>query len=186
MTVNNIQDENQRLRTRLSSLLASKSEDAPQVPTDVEAAGHSNPGGIDYANLAKLQSELASAKATLLEREMELARVQGEEPTGDNDDVRRLLLTHATSLQTAQSEVKVLHSAISHIRMERDNLARQRDILTREVEARRSLQDATNGSPPTSATATGVERALLELRGLVDNTIKSWEQVSARGGGVDY
>lgn len=177
MTVNNIQEENNRLRARLSTLLANKSTDTTQAQQDEDAPPS---GGIDYANLVKLQAELASAKATLLERELELARQQEKDGQGgDNTELRQVLLTHTTSLHAVQSEVKTLHMLIAHLRTERDNLSRQRDTLAREIEARRTLRN-TAGETPTPALnsrASGSERALLELRGIVDGAIKSWEQV---------
>lgn len=174
MTVNNIQDENNRLRARLSALLASKSAEQPPALGEPESTAGTS---VDYTHLGKLQAELASARSTLLDREMELTRIQGG---GDEDSerLRRDVAQQAVALQSTQAEVKTLHSLIKQLRSERDNLARQKDVLAREVEARRVLRDSSGETPSlsTNARAAGVERALLELRGLIDGVIRSWDQ----------
>lgn len=176
MTVNNIQDENNRLRARLSTLLASKSAEQPPSSGDQELITGTP---VDYSHLGKLQAELASAKSTLMDREMELSRIQGG---GDEDieKLRRDVAQQNTALQNTQAEVKTLHALIKQLRSERDNLARQKDVLTREIEARRLLRDSSGETPSlsTNARAAGVERALLELRGLIDGVIRSWDQAS--------
>jgi hypothetical protein len=177
MTVNNIQDENHRLRTRLAGLLSTKPGEAAQPGSEVEAAA-SVPTGIDYAALARLQAELAGAKATLLERELELGKAHGGHQTERGDEIRAQLVRSGSDLHALQAEVKALHSVISHMRIERDGLARQRDTLGRELEARRALRDAVGEAPGGQQRAAGVERALLDLRGLVDGVIKTWDQVS--------
>lgn len=176
MTVNNIQDENNRLRARLSALLASRS--AEQLPSTGDQETTIGPS-VDYTHLGKLQAELASAKSTLLDREVELARVQG---AGDEDSerLRRDVAQQNAALQGMQAEVKTLHSLIRQLRSERDSLARQKDILAREIDARRILRESSGeaSSLSTNARAAGVERALLELRGLIDGVIRSWDQAS--------
>lgn len=176
MTVNNIQDENNRLRARLSALLSSKSAEQPPSTTDPDPTTTTS---VDYAHLGKLQAELATAKATLIDREMELTRAQGGGDE-DSDRLRRDVAQQTIALQISQAEVKSLHSLIKQLRSERDNLARQKDIVTREIEARRILRDASGEAPSlsTNARAAGVERALLELRGMIDSVIRSWDQVS--------
>lgn len=164
---------------RLSSLLAVKAEAAPPAP-DAEASIASS--SIDYANLAKLHAELASAKSTLLERELELSRLQSTGgQSGDVDDTRRALLSRTLELQAVQSEVRALHLAINHLRSEHETLARQRELVARELEARKALQGAVQDAPALAAgaRATSIERALLELRGIVDGVIKTWDQVSS-------
>lgn len=176
MTVNNIQDENNRLRARLSALLASKSAEQQPSTGDSELVAGTP---VDYTHLGKLQAELASAKSTLMDREMELTRIQG----GGDEDVERLrrdVAQQNVALQSTQAEVKTLHSLIKQLRTERDSLARQKDVLAREIEARRILRDSSEETPSlsTNARAAGVERALLELRGLIDGVIRSWDQAS--------
>lgn len=186
MTVNNIQDENHRLRSRLSALLAAKVPEPTQPPAEADAVPNAVPGPVitatlDYEGLSKLQAELASAKATLSSKEVELGRLRGElNDSGQADDAQHQLLTHAASLKTSQSEVASLHALINHLRADRDSLARQRDVLSHEISARRALREFVADSPSTtSSRANGVERALLELRGVVDGVVKTWEQVSS-------
>lgn len=175
MTVNNIQDENQRLRSRLAALLASKTDESSEPHDAAEVAA---PAGIDYTTLAKLQTELATAKDTLMQRELELATLQGTSEDDGTDDLRSAYLSSSKTLQNGQYEVKALHSLIGHLRSERDGLARQRDMLSRELEARRALREVAADGTGSNSRAVGVERALLDLRGLVDGVIRNWEQVS--------
>lgn len=178
MTVNNIQEENTRLRARLAALVAVKPDTAPPEG-DVPSISSSS---IDITILSRLQGELAAAKATLLDRELELGRLSSpaaQTPAGA-EETRRTLVSRTAALQEAQSEVRALNTVINELRTEHESLNRRCEVVTRELELRRSLQ----GSPGESASlssansrATGVERTLLELRGLVDGVIKTWEQV---------
>lgn len=192
MTVTNIQDENARLRARLAALLTSKpgEEEAAPAAAPAEAAV---PTSIDFAGLSRLQAELMAAKATLQDRELELGKAseaETDENTNANgggsgsgaDDARAAVLSSGTALAAVQAEVKTLHGLIAHLGRERDALARQRDTLTRELDARRMLKDAfgdvPEGDGQQSGRAAGVERALLDLRSVVDGVIKTWDQVS--------
>ena len=192
--MNNIQKENDQLRQRLAAILASRPQASasastshpPDIDPTLSNAVGSSGTGIDYAYLGKLQSELASAKSTLLERELELARMRGAE-TGDEVDVlRHLLLSHNTTLTSLQAETGTLHSMIDHLRTERDELARQGRVVTRELAGRRALRDAENGMERDVAAQggegriVGVERALLDIRGWMDGAAKTWDQVSWR------
>lgn len=78
-----------------------------------------------------------------------------------------------------KKEVKSLHGIIDGYRVERDDLAKQRVVVQKELEARRSLRDVVDqpGVPGGANGAVGVERALLDMRGWVDNAVKVWEQV---------
>ncbi|CAK9782271.1 hypothetical protein CC85DRAFT_282286 [Cutaneotrichosporon oleaginosum] len=176
MTVNNIQEENNRLRSRLAALVAVK----PDTQPDQETAGSAS-FNIDVTAVSRLQGELAAAKATLLERELELGRVSSpttQASTG-SDETRRVLASRTAALQEAQAEVRALNAVINELRTEHESLIRRRDVVTRELELRRSLQDTPGESAALSPSrASGVERTLLELRGLVDGVIKTWEQTS--------
>jgi chromosome segregation ATPase len=183
MTVNNIQDENNRLRARLAALVAVKPD---TVQPDGDAANVSS-SSIDISTLSRLQGELAAAKATLLERELELGRMgsPATQTPADTDDTRHTLVSRTSALQEAQSEVRALNTVINELRTEHESLNRRRDVVTRELELRRSLQGSPGESAalsPANSRASGVERTLLELRGLVDGVIKTWEQVRTSPG----
>ncbi|KAL1409681.1 hypothetical protein Q8F55_003677 [Vanrija albida] len=183
MTVNNIQDENHRLRSRLSALLAAKVPEATQPSAEAEAPVATAPlitATLDYEGLSKLQTELASAKTTLSSKEIELGRLRGEvNDSGQGDEAQHQLVAQTASLKASQAEVASLHSLIGHLRADRDSLARQCDVLSHEISARRALREFVADAPSTtSSRANGVERALLELRGLVDGVVKTWEQSS--------
>ena len=185
MTVNNIQEENITLRARLSRLLAAQTTPGPrdlatsinpQTPTT--SAGTGTGTGVDYVYLSRLQSELSSAKSTLLELELELAGLRGAENSNDVDVARHLLLSHHTTLSSLQAEANSLETVIGHLRNERDELAKQTEVVGRELEARKALRGAGEGAEEEqAANAVGVERALLDIRGWVDLAVKNWEQV---------
>ncbi|BEI94942.1 uncharacterized protein CcaverHIS019_0705230 [Cutaneotrichosporon cavernicola] len=177
MTVNNIQEENNRLRARLAALVSVKPDATPPDAVSVSSSS------IDVATISRLQGELAACKATLLDRELELGHLNT--PAADiqagADETRRTLVSRTATLQEAQSEVRALNTVINELRTEHDNLNRRREIVTRELELRRSLQGSPGEATALSADhsrASGVERTLLELRGLVDGVIKTWEQSS--------
>ncbi|GMK59953.1 hypothetical protein CspeluHIS016_0901700 [Cutaneotrichosporon spelunceum] len=186
MTVNNIQEENNRLRARLATLVAVKPE---ATPSDGDATSVSS-SSIDVTTISRLQGELAAAKTTLLERDLELGRLNNpaSHVHAGVDETRGTLVTRTAALQEAQSEVRALHAVINELRTEHDNLSRRREVVTRELELRRSLQGSSGETatlPADSARASGVERTLLELRGLVDGIIKTWEQSSMIPGRPD-
>lgn len=180
MTVNNIQEENNRLRARLSSLVAVKPEAVPKFDGG-EGAPSSSSSHIDFAALTRLQVELSAAKATLLERELELGRLINldQNQLDDVDETRRTLVARSAALQVAQSEVRALNSVINELRTEHELLNRRHEVVSRELDVRRSLHDSSADSSPlsTASRANGVERTLLELRSLIDGVIKTWEQV---------
>lgn len=179
MTVNNIQEENNRLRARLSSLVTVKPE-AAQVADNGDASNNPSSSSIDISALARLQGELSAAKATLLERELELGRL-GNSAASQNgiDETRRTLMSRTAALQATQAEVRALNTVINELRTEHESLNRRREVVSRELEVRRSLQASPGDASAISAASrsSGVERTLLELRGLVDGIIKTWEQV---------
>ncbi|BEI87171.1 hypothetical protein CcaverHIS002_0705170 [Cutaneotrichosporon cavernicola] len=171
-----VEEENNRLRARLAALVSVKPDATPPDAVSVSSSS------IDVATISRLQGELAACKATLLDRELELGHLNT--PAADiqagADETRRTLVSRTATLQEAQSEVRALNTVINELRTEHDNLNRRREIVTRELELRRSLQGSPGEATALSADhsrASGVERTLLELRGLVDGVIKTWEQV---------
>lgn len=181
--MNNIQEENNRLRARLSSLVSVKPEAAQKVDSG-DAAPTTSSSHIDFAALTRLQVELSAAKATLLERELELSRLSSVDQVQSDgiDETRRTLVARSTALQAAQSEVRALNTVINELRTEHELLNRRHEVVSRELDVRRSLNDSSAESSPlsTATRANGVERTLLELRSLIDGVIKTWEQVSGR------
>jgi chromosome segregation ATPase len=165
LTVTNISDENQRLRNHLSALLAQQRQALPIVQPQTETSN-----GVDYANLARLQAELQAAKVVLLEKEANLD-AKGSDP------LRKQLIASNETLNALQAEVKSLYAVVEHLRLERETLARQNEMVLREIEGRRAVRDAVDDVG--SGRSVGVERALLDVRGVVDAVVKSWGQVSS-------
>lgn len=154
---------------------------------------------IDYTYLGKLQEDLKAAKSTLLQKELELARLKSGSNDGhpitpgeatQNDALRQQLLAHSTSLVSLQSESSALSSLVNHLKSERDGLSKQREVLGKEIEARKAIQSVEGGGDPLSmdqngqespaGNGLGVERALLDMRGWMDQAIKAWDEVSFR------
>ncbi len=182
--------ENEQLRKKLTTLLANRpngsssyTNDPLLDPTLAQPARQAGTG-IDYAYLSKLQTELSSNKATLLEKEVELARLKGVDTNPELDALRQTLLGHNTQLTTLEAEAKSLESTISHLRSERDELAKQRATIQREVDMRRALK--ATGLPEQIheqhgeklAVETGDDRGLMDVSWMEVAT-KGWDQVSS-------
>lgn len=180
--MSNIQEENNRLRARLSSLISVKPEAVPTVDGGDGSASNAPSSSIDIATLARLQGELSAAKTTLLDRELELGRIvnsASQPQLSSTDETRRTLMSRTAALQAAQSEVRALNTVVNELRTEHESLNRRREVVSRELDVRRSLNDSPGDAAAisTASRASGIERTLLELRGLVDSVIKTWEQV---------
>ncbi|KAL7423978.1 hypothetical protein Q5752_001563 [Cryptotrichosporon argae] len=186
MTVNNIQDENAALRARLSALLGQKpAADAAAPGGSAHAHAHAAPAGhaarpitVDYAALGQLQAELAAARSALLARELERAGGSGDGDVSGDEETRAALVNETGRLEAARTEVRALHAVVAALKGERDGLARQRDVLARELDARRAVRAAVDDGRTDSVQGLGAERALLEIRALLDGAIKSWDQTN--------
>jgi hypothetical protein len=146
--------------------------------------------GIDYTYLGKIQSEITASKTLLLKRQLELARLKagsGEQsaPSADLDVERHLLLSSHAQLAFLQAESDALAVVTDHIRKERSDLARQREMVVKELAARRGHREVTDapngegqGDDLEPGRSSGADKTLMEIRGWVDAAVKSWEQVS--------
>lgn len=161
----------------------------------------SHPGGadlnIDYTYLAKMQEDLKAAKTILLGKELELDRLKRERAGESVDDIdmattvsalpddplRQRLLSHTTSLTSLQAEQNALNSLMEHLRTERDGIVKQREVLGREIEARkaiRALEPETAGTDGMEAfEGDGIDQdGLGDVRGWMDQAIRTWDDVS--------
>ncbi|KAK4684328.1 hypothetical protein P7C73_g5854, partial [Tremellales sp. Uapishka_1] len=174
LTVANIQEENNRLKAHLATLLVSKQPTSSQSPRPATDAD-----GIDYTSLGKLQAELKVAKERLLMRELQLASLSAN-PGEAGTEQRKELMEKEAVLGKMGGEARSLLAVIEHLREEKQALGLRRKIVERELEARRTLggmvdQAVLDGG---EKRALGVERALLDLRGWIDGAVKNWEQTS--------
>ncbi|WVR03521.1 hypothetical protein IAU60_000513 [Kwoniella sp. DSM 27419] len=154
-----MQEENARLRARLSTLLAARS---PRATSPVALAepiidpfiSHAmvpsatnqtvSGSGIDYAYISKLQTELTNVKSTLLDRTLELARVKGQ-PVAVSEEVdhlRREILGSTGKLVGVQAEESSLRTLLQHLRAETQSLIQQRERVAQELRRQRSGQSA--------------------------------------------
>ena len=187
-SVEKVHAENEQLRKRLASLqagrpnaAASSSFSDPPIDPTLTAAALSTPHpagiGIDYTYLGKLQTELSIVKSTLLEKELELARLKGAESSTNLDALRHLLLSHHTTLTALEAEKKSLDSTVVHLRGEREDLAKQGAVIRRELAARKT-RDLENQSERSGVTE-GQSVLLDDVSGWMEAAAgKGWEQVT--------
>ena len=165
---------------------------SPTVPSTDQQEGQVAPKtgvegelGLDMTRLRVLQEELEGLRRRLAARSASqsaegvdtalvsndnLAGVR-EQGTGDEDDAdeRTALLAH-----------------VRFLKEENERVGRQRKTLEREIEKRKILlasrtRDSDEDGPATSTEledGVGVERALLEVRGWLDDALKTWSAVS--------
>lgn len=186
--------ENDQLRKGLATLLASRPDAAasssltdPTIDPILSTPAPQNGTGIDYAYLSRLQTELASSKSTLLDKELELARLKGVDVNGDDlDDLRHLILSHHAKLTTLDAEAKSLESTVNHLRSERDELAKQGAVIRRELDMRRALSGIEGPEAEVGVNqAPGEDAALLDVSGWMEAAAKNWDQVSRSQVGID-
>ena len=194
ISVQHMHVENDQLRKGLATLLASRPDAAasssltdPTIDPILSTPAPQNGTGIDYAYLSRLQTELASPKSTLLDKELELARLKGVEVNGDDlDDLRHLILSHHAKLTTLDAEAKSLESTVNHLRSERDELAKQGAVIRRELDMRRALSGIEGPEAEVGVNqAPGEDAALLDVSGWMEAAAKNWDQVSRSQVGID-
>lgn len=194
ISVQHMHVENDQLRKGLATLLASRPDAAasssltdPTIDPILSTSAPQNGTGIDYAYLSRLQTELASSKSTLLDKELELARLKGVEVNGDDlDDLRHLILSHHAKLTTLDAEAKSLESTVNHLRSERDELAKQGAVIRRELDMRRALSGIEGPEAEVGVNqAPGEDAALLDVSGWMEAAAKNWDQVSRSQVGID-
>ncbi|ODN76131.1 hypothetical protein L202_06059 [Cryptococcus amylolentus CBS 6039] len=147
-----MQEENQRLRARLQSLIAARPSDAPVEPTHVDQLASPVPAppatvigtGIDYVYLSKLHNELANSKGSLLEKSADLSRMTAGDGGPSNDEHRPLrleLIANLTKLAALRSEMAGLENVMAHVVQEKQNMQVERVKVERELAGRRVARE---------------------------------------------
>lgn len=157
LSVANMQEENQRLRAKLQSLLASRPPDSPVEPTSssVDPLLSSSSTslvpapvtgtGIDYMYIAKLQNELTNAKTILFERCLEHSRLKKGSQGFVEDPQRSLkldMVSNLTKVVGLQAEMAGLQTVLGHLYIEKDGLEQQREKVEKEVNGNKVVRDA--------------------------------------------
>jgi hypothetical protein len=162
-------EENAKLRARLAELLAARSSVAPpEIASATPPPASAKPieSGVDYAYLSKIQSEIHTAKATLLERELELNRLRNDTPVKADasiDNLRRGLLKQYTKQTYLQAEATSLETMIGQIRTEKDELGKQTDLLNRDILHRKTYQIVEVPTEPPQSEAMEVDVGVGEM-----------------------
>lgn len=157
LSVANMQEENQRLRAKLQTLLASRPPDSPVEPpsssvdpllssssTSIVPAPVTGTG-IDYMYIAKLQNELTSAKTILFERCLEHSRLKKSSQDFVEDPQRSLkldMVSNLTKVVGLQAEMAGLQTVLGHLNIEKDGLEQQREKVEKEVNGNKVVRDA--------------------------------------------
>jgi hypothetical protein len=201
--VNATTEENERLRQRIAELSAARNGGA-QVDTSnaretlPTVSPPQETPGIDFTYLGKLQAEISSAKTQLLDKQLELNRLKAGDtapvPYAEIEVLRHVLLSHHGKLATLQAEASSLQAVIEHVQRERTELAGQRELVAKELEARKGagveatgleagVETGESGAGVVDdggdARAGGADRTLMDITGWVDAAVKSWEQVGS-------
>ncbi|WVQ80329.1 hypothetical protein IAT38_002434 [Cryptococcus sp. DSM 104549] len=169
--VQQMQNENQRLRARLAALVANRPSKSPALPENETTPVPSEPApsslpnlpaasppavagtGIDYTYVTKLLNELSASKSILLDKTLELSRLLDGAPPqeasgGDRDNsdersvLRRELLAQWCRMVGIKVEGRGLEAMLRHLRGENESLGTQRQRVLRELEGRRAVRDA--------------------------------------------
>lgn len=157
LSVANMQEENQRLRAKLQTLLASRPPDSPAEPpsssvdpllssssTSIVPAPVTGTG-IDYMYIAKLQNELTSAKTILFERCQEHSRLKKGSQDFVEDPQRSLkldMVSNLTKVVGLQAEMAGLQTVLGHLNIEKDGLEQQREKVEKELNGNKVVRDA--------------------------------------------
>ena len=183
IAVQNMHTENEQLRARLAVLSANRPKTAASSSANIGFPPLVNPAtqagtDIDYNYLAKLQAELASAKATLLEKELEHVRLKGGKVDADADGLRQLLLSHNTKFTMLRAEANSLDNTLAQLRTQRDELGKQSSVIRRELEARKVSRAMTTSDEQVGENRITEAERLMDVSGWMEAASNDWNQVS--------
>ena len=184
-----LQDENEKLRIRLAKLQAERPGSAPHTELDpilpsLTVEVEPRLPELDHQYFRKVVNNLESLKFTLLSKEMELERFRqgltdSDTPVESLPELREKLIRNLGNLILVQAESGAINRITENLRLEKVNMAKERDTITREVDARMAVKQINGvGGEGPGGEVDNVEQALLEVRGWVDETIAKWENVS--------
>ena len=167
ISVQNMRVENEQLRKRLAALRSGRQDEPPSssVPdadTAVDVSSTASTGiGIDYAYLAKIQTELSASKTILLDKQLELARLNGVEADEEKDAFRNVILSQNTKLAMLQAESTSLISTSDLLHSERQELAKETSLVRNEVEKR--SKDSVKVQKSMENQHSDIDKALLDV-----------------------
>jgi hypothetical protein len=188
--VDELSEENEKYRARLAKLMAerpgsSTQTDTPTAPEDPSPdAPEPKLPELDHQYFRKVVNNLESQKFALLSKEMELERfTQGltdtDTPIDVHPELRERLIRNIGHLILARAETNAIKRMSENLWLEKVNMAKERDTITREVDARMAVKQINGvGGEGAGGGVDNVEQALMEVRGWVDDTISKWETVS--------
>lgn len=181
-----LSEENEKLRARLAKLQAERPDsiqpDTEPTPSAALAdASEPKLPEVDHQYFRKVVNNLESLKFTLLSKEMELERFrQGLTDTDvsveEHPELRERLIRNIGNLLLVQAETHSIKHMTDNLKLEKVNMSKERDTITREVDARMAVKQI-EGVGGEGAGVDNVEQALLEVRGWIDETLAKWEHV---------
>lgn len=189
-----LSNENEKLRARLSALQADRPGSSPLTETVQPVASTSTSQiplpTVDHHYFRKPLQDLQHFRQVLIKKELELegARTGNPDATHPNSEeesyqllsLRYDLTKAAADLSISRAERKSLQTIIENLRMEKDNLAEYKNRITREVDARMAIKQI-NGVGQGEGDVrqeSDVEKALRQVVLWIDETIDKWDKVS--------
>lgn len=157
--------------------------------------------GTHHRYLRRFVTDLAGLKNQLIAKEIELDHARSRNAAAsstvdtaevaqpvEDDEVLRLrseVTEKAANLVMLQAEERAMESMVKQLRLEKDYLHKQRDRISREVDARMAIKQINDVAEDRQAEEgsaaarqeTAVEKVLLEVRGVLDETIAKWNEV---------
>jgi membrane-associated HD superfamily phosphohydrolase len=189
--VNELSEQNEKLRTKLDKLLAERPGLSPNhsivESTPLPEATTEQPKlpEIDLRYFRKVLNNLEAHKYTLLTKEIQLERLhQGEHDMEMHDDelhdLRERLIRNIGNKLLAEAEVKSIEYIIRNLRLEKVSLTKERDTIAREVDARMAVKEINGvGEDEAGSQEDVVEKALLDVKGWIEETLAKWADVSS-------
>lgn len=186
--VTELSDQNEKLRARLDKLQAERPGLSPNhsvlesTPLPDSSTEQPKLPEVDHRYFRKVVTNLEAHKYTLLTKEIELERFRKGEPDVEMEeepfDLRERLMRNIGNKILAEAEVKSIDHMIRNLRLEKVSLIKERDTITREVDARMAVKEINGvGEDGTGSQEDGVEKVLLQVKGWIEETLAKWADV---------
>lgn len=150
--------------------------------------------GIDHQYFRKVAQDIQYLREALIGREIDLQRERAgnntSQPDADDETLRLRgeLTQRLAKLTMLRSEEKAIQTIIRGLRLEKETLGKDRAKISKELDTRLAVKKieanpsstiyAAEEADVEEGSAMGpVEKALLDVRGWIDETLAKWNEV---------